>query len=67
MPVRPEKVEEIKAVWDSPKFKTNAQKVVHLLVIAEVCLNDIVRKSDLIVIFYYAVYLTFSRLCFYHQ
>ena len=35
MPVRPEKVEEIKAVWDSPKFKTNAQRLVHLLVIAE--------------------------------
>ena len=31
MPVRPEKVEEIKAVWDSPKFKTNAQRLVHLL------------------------------------
>ena len=35
MPVRPEKVEEIKAVWDSPKFKTNAQRLVHARVIAE--------------------------------
>jgi hypothetical protein len=31
MPVRPEKVEEIKAVWDSPNFKTNAQRLIHLL------------------------------------
>lgn len=31
MPVRPEKVEEIKAVWDSPKFKTNAQRLVRLI------------------------------------
>jgi hypothetical protein len=28
---RPEKVEEIKAVWDSPNFKTNAQRLVYLL------------------------------------
>ena len=31
MPERPEKVEEIKAVWDSPKFKTNAQRLVYLM------------------------------------
>ena len=31
MPVRSEKVEEIKAVWDSPKFKTNAQRLVCLM------------------------------------
>lgn len=28
---RPEKIEEIKAVWDSPKFKTNNQRLVFLL------------------------------------
>jgi hypothetical protein len=31
MPVRPEKVEEIKAIWDSASFRTNAQRLVHLL------------------------------------
>jgi hypothetical protein len=31
MPVRPEKVEEIKAIWDSTKFKTNSQRLVHLM------------------------------------
>jgi hypothetical protein len=31
MPVRPEKVVEIKAVWESPKFKTNAQRLIHPL------------------------------------
>lgn len=30
MNVRPEKVEEIKAVWSSPKFKTNNERLVHL-------------------------------------
>ena len=28
---RPDKVEEIKAVWDSPNFKTNNQRLVYLL------------------------------------
>ena len=28
--VRPEKVEEIKAVWDSPYFKTNSSRLVYL-------------------------------------
>lgn len=26
-----DKVEEIEAVWDSPKFKTNNQRLVHLM------------------------------------
>lgn len=31
MPVRSEKVEEIKAIWVSPKFMTNAQRLVCLM------------------------------------
>jgi hypothetical protein len=29
--IRPEKVEEIKAIWQSPKFKTHNQRLIYLL------------------------------------
>jgi hypothetical protein len=28
---RPDKIEEIKVIWDSPNFKTNSQRLVHLM------------------------------------
>ncbi len=30
MPVRPEKIEEIRSVWNNPEFKTNRDKLIHL-------------------------------------